>query len=173
MVWISGSQSVKLSNKILVSSWMGDQMVYMGHGIIFFCFFFTQNLLLMFLKNIKFGNSSSMFLNYSRTVHSWTIQEQYILELFKNRKVRKVRSWTFQEQFLKTVVLKNLSIFTFLNVLELFLNSLREVHVQFMNHVLEYQRTFLNYSLNFRRGWVWSTVKALLTEPLRYAFCAS
>ena len=63
MVWIKliSGQSVKLSNKIKASS------RHMGHGYdFFFRFFFTENLLLKFLK----VHSNSMFLNYSRTVHS-------------------------------------------------------------------------------------------------------
>ena len=48
-------QSVKLLNRIIVSSWMGDPMATscQAHGswICFFLdFFFTKNLLLMFLK---------------------------------------------------------------------------------------------------------------------------
>ena len=74
-----------MDNLFLVSSWMGDPMVSgchaHGHGSEFFAFFFTQNLLLMFLKILVpnfcvsmetccIGIEKTMFLNYSRTEHS-------------------------------------------------------------------------------------------------------
>ena len=44
-------QSMKLSDMIIVSSWMGDPIGTWVINLIFFLiFFFTQNLLLMFLK---------------------------------------------------------------------------------------------------------------------------
>ena len=112
--------------------------------IFFGDFFFTQNLLLMFLKilvphgSVQYGNRKSMFMNYSRTV-------------------------------------KNCPILHSLNVLELFLNTLRAVQsrILFLNN----ERTFfLNCSLNFRRGiqWLisdwsaiiicWGKVVAMVTE---------
>ena len=89
----SAGPSVKLSNKIIVSSWMGDPMVsgcnvrHKGHGSGFFFFLlyteFTSDVsqesgskFLCFHGNVQFENRSSMCLNYSRTI--------YLLELFTN-----------------------------------------------------------------------------------------
>ena len=99
-------QSVKLLNRTIVSSWMGDTMVsswlgdqlavrHMGHGSNFFGFFlytkFTSNVSQILVQ--KFCVSMEKCSIGIEEVFSLTTKEQNVLELFRNKMF-------FQEQYI-------------------------------------------------------------------------